>query len=263
MSKIHVNGIDLYYEQEGRGAPLVLISGYTTDLSAWTLIRQELAKHFQLFMFDNRGAGRSDSPDSPCTIDVMADDTRALIEALRLHRPYILGQSMGGAIAQTLAFKYPESTGKLILANTFIRLREASAFSLRYFFKLRSQGMPLAETLEGSLPWLFSSAFLKNKAQTREFIQLVEKYPYLQSLVGQKRQLEAILQFDSEPWFKKISVPTLIIEGGDDIICPADSQRLAEGILGARLVSFPNQAHMLPIEKPAEFVDAILSFLNS
>lgn len=262
MSKTHVNGINLYYEQEGTGSPLVLISGYTTDVSAWALIRQELAKHFQIFMFDNRGVGRSDYTDSPYTIDTMAEDARAFIESLHLHKPHILSHSMGGAIAQTLAFKHPTSIGKLILANTLIQLCEAPAFALRYFTKMRSQGMPLITMTEGSLPWLFSGAFLKDKEQVSGFMQLVENYPHSQSLVGQKRQLEALLQFNSKTWFKKISAPTLIIEGGEDIMCPMDSQRLAEGISGTQLITFPNQAHMPHIEKPLEFANAILNFLK-
>lgn len=262
MSQIQANGITLYYEQEGTGTPLVLISGYTTDLSAWALIRQELANHFQIFMFDNRGAGRSDCPDSPYTVDAMAEDTRAFIEALHLHKPHILGHSMGGAIAQTLAFKHPESINKLILADTFIRFQEAPAFALRYFFKMRSQGMPLMKMVEGTLPWIFSANFLKNQEQVTAFMQLVETYPYSQSVVGQKRQLEALLEFNSESWFKKISVPTLIIEGSQDILCPADSQRLAEGIPGAQLITFSDQAHMAHIENPGELTNAILKFLK-
>lgn len=262
MSKICVNGVNLYYEQEGTGIPLVLISGYTTDLSAWILIRQELAKHFQLFMFDNRGAGRSDSPDIPYTIDTMAEDARAFIEALHLHKPHILSHSMGGAIAQTLAFKHPELIGKLILANTLIRFREAPSFAQCYFLKMRSQGMSLITMLEGTLPWLFSSGFLKNEKQIADIMQLAGTYPYSQSVIGQKRQLEAILQFSSEVWFNKISVPVLIIEGSEDIICFGDSRRLAEGIPGAQLVTFAGQAHMPHIEKPVEFVKAILNFLQ-
>ena len=70
-----VNGIRIYYEQEGRGKPLVLIAGYTCDLSVWSPIRSELARHYHLLMLDNRGSGRSDSPDTPYSIGQMAQDT--------------------------------------------------------------------------------------------------------------------------------------------------------------------------------------------
>lgn len=262
MSKIHVNGVNLYYEQEGKGHPLVLISGYTTDLSIWALIRQELANHFSIFMFDNRGSGRSDCPDSPYTIDTMAEDTRALIESLNLHKPYILGHSLGGAIAQTLAFKHHEVISKLILSNTLIRFYTAPAFALRYFLKMRVQGMPCINMLEGALPWLFSDNFLKNEQQVSEFMKLAEEYPYSQTVTGQKGQLEAILHFDSGTWFKKIALPTLVMAGNEDIMSPADSKRLAEGIPGARLVTFSDQAHMPHVEKPKEFINAILQFLK-
>lgn len=263
MGKIHVNGVNLHYEQEGSGHPLLLISGYTTDLSAWALVRHEFAKHFSTFMFDNRGAGRSDCPDLPYTIDTMAEDARALVEALDLDRPYILGHSMGGAIAQTLAFKHPKIISKLVLANTLVQLHKAPAFSLSYFFKMRSQGMSLVTMLEGSLPWLFSGEFLKHEKQVSEFMKLVAEYPYPQTIIGQQRQLDALLQFNSEKWFQKIREPTLVIEGSDDIICPVNSKRLAEGISGAKLIVFAKQAHMPHVEKPKEFANAVVNFLKN
>lgn len=261
MGSINLNGTHLYYEQEGHGPPLVLIAGYTADVSAWMRVRRKLARHFKLFMFDNRGAGRSDSPDTPYTIDHMADDAMAFIEALGLHRPHILGHSMGGAIAQTLAFHHPLSIGRLVLANTFIKMRAAPACALRYFFKMRAQGMPQVAAFEGSMPWLFSSALLHNQPQIDALLQLVQTYPFPQGITGQKRQLEAIMQFNSKNWFRHIACPTLVIQGGEDIICPGDSQLLADGIAGARLVTFDHQAHMAPIESPDEFAEAVLSFL--
>lgn len=90
MPSIRVNGVNLYYEQEGGGPPLLLISGYTTDISAWTLIRRSLAAKYSLLMVDNRGSGRSDCPDAPYSIETMADDAKALIDVLNLKRPHVL-----------------------------------------------------------------------------------------------------------------------------------------------------------------------------
>ena len=83
MSKAALNGINLYYEEEGEGPPLMLISGYTTDMSAWDLIRHKLAKHFRLILVDNRGVGRSDSPDIPYSIECIPKDTRRRMSAVR------------------------------------------------------------------------------------------------------------------------------------------------------------------------------------
>lgn len=261
MPKAHVNGIDLYYEQEGKGHPLVLIPGYTADNSVWASVRQELAKHFSLTLVDNRGAGRSDCPDSAYTIETMAEDIKALIAFLKLDRPHLLGHSMGGVITQWLAYKYPHTIGKIILANSLIRMHTVPAFTLRYFFKMRSEGMPRITMREGVLPWLLSSHFLKDEKQVAELLKMGEEYPYFQTLVGQQRQLDAILQFDSTPWFKAITSSTLVIDGDEDILCPADSKLLAQGIRGAKHVTFFGQAHLPLIEKPDEFANAVIHFL--
>lgn len=262
MGQIVVNGINLYYEVEGKGTPLVLVSGYTTDNSTWFSTKDLLKEHFQLFMLDNRGAGRSDAPNSPYTVETMAEDVRAFIEALKIKKPHLCGHSMGGSIAQTVAYKYPQLIHKLILSNSLIKLREASAFALKYFLKMLEKGIPPLTVFEGSMPWLFSNNFFKHQEQISEILKLFANYPYPQSLIGQKRQLEALLQFNSENWYQKITSPTLVIEGGEDILCPEDSKKLAKGIHGAERIHFPNQAHLPQIEIPLEFAKAILSFLS-
>jgi pimeloyl-ACP methyl ester carboxylesterase len=260
MSTVLVNGVNLYYEQEGNGPPLLCIAGYRSDVSSWALVRKQLSKHFTLYMIDNRGSGRSDCPDSPYTIETMADDAKGFIESLQLKKPIVIGHSMGGAIAQALAYKYPQLIEKLILVNAPIRFRAPSAFTLGYFLKLQSEGLPSILLVEGAMPWLFSSTFLKNSKQVSDFLELAKIYSFSPTLVGQKRHLEALKQFDSTSWYKKIIVPTLVIEGREDIICPEDSKILGEGIPKAQLVTFHDQAHMAHLEKPELLAQTIIKF---
>lgn len=261
MPSIDVNGVNLYYEQEGTGHPLVLIAGYTADISVWALVREELAKHFQLFLFDNRGVGRSDCPDASYTVEDLANDAHAFITTLNLNRPHVMGHSMGSAIAQTLAYCHPESVQKLILANPLIRFHESSTFAMRFFLELRASGVSPSKVFEGTLPWLFSGDFLKNPDMVKQILQMQAEYPYPQSLVGQRRQFEALLTFNSSAWMHKITAPTLVIAGSQDIVCPNDSQKLAESLPNARMVSFAKDAHMPLIENPQSFNQAVLKFL--
>lgn len=261
MGKVALNGIDLYYEEEGEGPPLVLISGYTTDMSAWDSIRHQLAKHFHLILVDNRGAGRSDSPDIPYSIEMMAEDIRALMDFLHLQSVYILGHSMGTAIAQTLAIKYSEAIEKMVLANPLIYVRPVSSTAFNFFLKMRQQGASLVAMTEGVMPWLFSNQFLKNSDQIEKVLQIVGRYPYPQSLVGQKRQLEALLHFNSGDWLKKIHVPTLLIEGEQDLICLGDARQMHHEIPKSSYLIFQDQAHMEHFEKAEEFAEAVINFL--
>ena len=108
MPKIKANGIDLYYEIHGRGDPLVLIMGLRRNAEWWYCQIPTLSEHFQVLVFDNRGAGRSDQPDGDYSISLFADDTAALMKGLGLSSAHVLGISMGGYIAQELAINYPE-----------------------------------------------------------------------------------------------------------------------------------------------------------
>src|SRR5215469_17759144 len=99
MPTVHVNGIDIYYETHGEGDPLVLIPGLATDVSEYQRIIAALADRYQVSALDNRGAGRSDKPDVPYSIEIMADDTAALLDALGITQTHVLGTSMGGRIA--------------------------------------------------------------------------------------------------------------------------------------------------------------------
>jgi pimeloyl-ACP methyl ester carboxylesterase len=103
MPKIKANGIDLYYEIHGRGDPLVLIMGLRRNAEWWYCQVPTLSKHFQVVVFDNRGAGRSDQPAMDYSIPLFADYTAALMKALGLSSAHVLGISMGGYIAQELA----------------------------------------------------------------------------------------------------------------------------------------------------------------
>lgn len=262
MSKAAVNGINLYYEEEGGGPTLVLISGYTTDLSAWESIRHKLAKYFRLILIDNRGAGRSDTPDILYSIEMMAEDIKALMVFLRLPSSYILAHSMGTAIAQALAIKHPNFIKKMVLANPVIHFPPSPSYAFSFFLKMRQQGASLRTMTEGVMPWLFSNAFLKDTDQITKILNIVETYAFPQSLIGQKRQLEALMHFNSEDWFKKIDVSILAIEGEEDLLCPGVAKRMYHEIPNASYLVFPGQAHMEHFEKPDKFADAVINFLK-
>src|SRR5580700_679417 len=99
MPTARVNGITMYYEQHGAGEPLLLINGLGADITLLAPIVAWFARSDRGVAFGNRGAGRSDKPDAPYTIELMAKDTAALMDVLSLGRVNVLGISMGGRIA--------------------------------------------------------------------------------------------------------------------------------------------------------------------
>lgn len=115
---IQVGDVTLAYYVRGQGKPLVMVNGYISTMSLWDpLLIEELAKHHQLILFDNRGVGLStDTTENNTTIQQMADDTAGLIKALDLKKPDILGWSMGARIVQQLLIRRPEVVEKAVIA---------------------------------------------------------------------------------------------------------------------------------------------------
>ncbi|MBF8302764.1 MAG: catD, partial [Candidatus Dadabacteria bacterium] len=94
MPYARVNGIRIYYETYGEGFPVVLIGGLGSEIQSWATQIPIYSKHFQVIVFDNRGAGKSDKPDIPYTIELMADDTASLLDALGVESAFVVGKSM-------------------------------------------------------------------------------------------------------------------------------------------------------------------------
>lgn len=264
MPFVSMPDIRLYYEIEGKGQPLVLIAGYTCDLTIWDPIREALARHFQLILFDNRGVGRTESQETSMTVEQMTNDTLHLIKHLQLFRPHILGHSLGAAIAQSMALLFPQEIGKTIFATPFLKIHPITAAFMQTVIHLREDGVSTRRQLEVIMPWIFSNRFMSNAKQCENFLQTEENPPYPLSLDHQKKQLEALLSFDSRKWYHRITTPTLVLCGDEDLVCPPqEALLLANTIPHAKLHVFQNMGHMAPIEESKECCDAVKHFLNS
>jgi pimeloyl-ACP methyl ester carboxylesterase len=120
---VDVNGLMMYYELRGDGPPLVFILGLATHVREFGPIIDTLAEHFHVLAFDNRGAGRTDKPDSPYTIEMMAEDTIGLMHTVGVKKAHIVGISMGGRIAIELISRHPELVDRLALVSTAAKIR--------------------------------------------------------------------------------------------------------------------------------------------
>ncbi|MCE4614279.1 MAG: alpha/beta hydrolase [Desulfurococcales archaeon] len=261
-----VNGIKLYYEVHGEGFPLVMIMGLGADSNWWPLrIIKEFSKDYSVVVLDNRGAGRSDKPDSKYTIDLMADDVLGLMDYLGIRKAHILGVSMGGMIAQSLAIRYPEVVGKLVLCVTSTGGPEAvppTPEAMKQLLLDRSsvQVEVLAEMLIETL--LTKEYVEEHREELKSYIKRALQYPM--PAHAYNRQLEAILEFNAYDKLDKIRASTLVISGGKDIIIPPDNGRLlAKKIPNSRLVIFENSGHGLILQELDRFVSVVMQFLQS
>lgn len=265
MSKMKVNDITMYYEIHGKKGnnPIVLVAGFTCDHTFWTGILNQLTANHYVLILDNRGIGQTDTPNTPYSIEMMADDVMALCKKLHISQPTIIGQSMGSAIAQTIAKRYTDQIKKIILLNTFDYLTKAPEMAFELTYELQRLNLPLAYRVQSIVPWVFSSKFLSQPNQLANLVKLAQNNPYPQSLIGYQRQLGALKTFDSRSWLHEIKTPTLIISGEEDLIAPLTGSKEVQRRIGnnTQIVIVPG-GHASPIEQPDKVSQAILNFID-
>jgi len=264
MPKVKVKDINIYYEVLGRGFPLIMIMGLSANVDWWNpRMIHELLKKYQLVIFDNRGAGRTDVSNRGYTIKSFAEDTAGLMGALGISRAHILGVSMGGMIAQELALNFPEKVEKLILCSTSCGDRRSVLPSQDVLGTLMAGGRVLSpeEIARMTIPLVFTEDFVKKNPDLLEFsIQQILRAPISKEVF--MNQLNAIAQFDTCDRLPQIRAPTLVLHGKRDILVPPENAAtLAEAIPNATLFYLKNSAHGL-VEDMEKAIDVILHFLT-
>ncbi|MFC2106744.1 alpha/beta fold hydrolase [Bacteroidota bacterium] len=257
------NNSELFYEVHGKEQPLLLIAGLASDSQSWQYILKQLSKKYQLIIYDNRGTGRAIGNHKSFTIEEMTDDAIALLDHLQIKKAHVLGHSMGGCIAQTLAVKAPEYIDKLILASTttFMSNRNKSLFE--YLIATWQEGVPQEQWIKNLFYWLFSPNAFKNLKFIDAAVIFTLCYPYPQTLESFKAQVNALIQFDSTDFIKDIKAKTMIMSGENDILVyPEESKKLL-GISGnTSFKIIEKAAHSIHAEYPEEFTREVSKFLG-
>ncbi|MEO6027861.1 MAG: alpha/beta hydrolase [Candidatus Binatia bacterium] len=261
MPMVRVNGALLRVEEIGQGPPLLLVMGLGASLETWVAQRDAFAARHRVILFDNRGAGESESPPPPWTVPGMADDAVGVLDALGITRAHVLGVSMGGMIAQEMAIRFPERVDRLVVAVSFARpdpLRRAFLLFRRW---ARLQGADLVQEGVANLPWLVSPAVLNDPDRLEAVLGIVSAMP-LMSAEAYAHQVDAILEHDTLSRLGEVRAPTLVLAAAEDVLTPVFlSREIAGAIPRARLAILPRGNHAVQIEDPHAFNTAVLEFL--
>lgn len=265
MPHINVNGIDLYYEREGdKGDPLVLMHGYTGDITDWRHQVPEFSKTHQVLMIEHRGHGRSYAPKdrSTYTIEQMSLDAEELIDLVGFARYHLVGHSMGGAIAQEMALRSPHKLMSLTLHDTahFFDLAGRNEV-MKKWTEMRikiaeEQGMPALAALKVPFPRPpFQTE--EREEETRERLAAMS----VDAFIGAGAALRAWP--GTKDRITNVSVPTMVIYGDLDFVGLVESAKLmAESINGATLEIVPQAAHSPQYERPELFNAALRKHLG-
>ena len=287
MPQIEANGIALEYEDYGdkSAPPLLLVMGLGAQLTLWPieLVEALVERGFRVIRYDNRDIGLSGKiegakapgmvkllllskiglrPRVPYTLADMAADGIGLLDALGINRAHIVGASMGGMIAQHMAFSHPERVLSLTLIMSTTGNRKLPAGSREAIAVLTRRpkstdeevlvehGVKVANAI-GSPGYRQDPALLREK--TRALVRR-SFYP-----AGMPRQFAAIVaDGDRRERLRSVRAPTLVIHGREDPLVPlAGGEDTARSIAGARLKTVPGMGHDLPVELVDEIADAI------
>ncbi len=263
MPTIHLRGINLYYEIQGTGNPILLLQGLGLDSAAWVYQIPALSQQHQLILPDHRGVGRTDQPAASYTTEEMAEDAIALLDALEIDQADVLGFSMGGLIAQILALHHPERVNRLLLVNTAAYLPPVTQHILQNWLQMMQDKVRPATRMRSQLPWLFTDRFFGDPQQVDQLIQDSLQYPYPQTTAGFAGQLAACLTHDTRNQLQQISAPTLVLAAAADRLIPtAQAHKLATDIPNAQLQWVAQAGHNFLWETPAAFNQAVLAFID-
>ena len=257
-------GVRLATYERGTGEPLFLINGLGASAHDWGPIVERLADAYRLIAFDNRGAGRSEAPDVPTSLEEMADDAASVLGTYGLEPAHVAGYSMGGMIAQILAAERPELIRRLVLMATHPGARSA----VRSLPRARAvMSLPDDQTREDVVRMQYeafvSPDFLRHRADEFEEM-LAVRMSHLAPLYAWRRQLQAVKESERADRVEGIRAPTLILHGEDDPLIPfGNGEMLHQLIPDSRLVPIPGCGHMLNWEKPDEVAEALDDFLSS
>ena len=260
MPKIAVAGGEIHYEEHGGGEPLILVSGLNGVGRYWTPQVPVFSSRFRVITYDQRGTGQSDQLQREFSVDGMAAELAALMDALGIARAHLVGLSTGGAIGQTLAIEQPHRVNKLVMCSTwthcdpwFRRLFEARREMYRLCGpELHAMFHPL---------WLYPPEYINahDAEIDEERRRSAPAAPPREVSIG---RINALLAFDRRAGLGRIQSPTLVIASSNDYITPSYyAEALARAIPGARLAVLEGGGHSISKTRADDFNRIVMDFL--
>ena len=246
---VEANGIQLRYELcRGPGQPLVLIHEMGGALESWDAVMAPLAARRTVLRYDQRGVGLSEKPPGPVTVEQLADDLAALLDALGMIAPVaVVGTAVGAAVAAAFAARHPARTeALLLLAPAFDLKGDRRALALRRIEAIERDGMRAAfATIASDAPHRF--AVLRLAADPEGLCAI----------------WRMLVDLDMTPLLGRIACPTLVVSATRDTARPpAYVAEIAGRIPGARAAAI-DSTHYMAIETPELVVETISRFLDA
>jgi len=239
-----VNGLNIYYEIRGAGAPLVLLhgGGSTIDTSFGNVL-EPLAKNRQVIAFDQRGHGRTADVDRPFSFGESADDTAALLHYLKIDRADFFGYSNGGTIALQIAIRHPDVVRKMVVMSGMFKRNGANPEFWEQFDHAKLETMP---------PEL-REAYLKTGPHPEQLQNFFDK---------SVKRMQEFKDIPAEQ-IHSIAAPTLVMIGDNDVVRPEHAVETLRLLPHAQLAVLPGTDHLMMVKRTDWEVSMVEAFLNA
>ncbi len=258
-----VNGTSLYYEVKGEGEPLVFIHGGLVDHRMWDAQFEHFSQDYRVVRYDVRGHGKS---GTPAGFFSHATDLSALLDFLGIGKAHLMGLSMGAAIAIDFALAHPEKVSALIAVTPALMGYD---YSEEFRSKSSELYMTGAEHGPGEIAsilltddfWAYAVPSSQHPTARKQYRRMVEENTHL---FAWHPRFSSFSQPPAAERLSEIQCPTLIIGAdGDYAENQAVTEYLEQQIQDARRIVIPEAGHMVNMEKPGVFNDAVSNFLSA
>lgn len=239
-------------------APVVVLSnslGATRGM--WDPQVPVLAERYRVISYDARGHGESPAPPGPYTLDDLVDDVVALLDEVGAERAHLVGVSLGGMTAMRMAVRDPARVHRMVLLCTSAST-DAAPFRERAAAVRRGGTAPLAQAVVSK--WVTPGFAAAHPA----VVQRLEEMVAGSDDEGYAACCEVVADVELRADLPRITAPTLVVSGADDLALPPEHQRvIAEAIPGAELITLSPAAHIPTVEQPLQVSGAILGHLDA
>jgi pimeloyl-ACP methyl ester carboxylesterase len=259
MAFLENQGARIYWDEQGRGEPVLLIMGLGYPSYLWHRVRPALKERYRTIALDNRGSGQSDAPPGPYSIALMASDAAAALDAAGVQSAHVFGVSMGGMIAQEFALQYPARVRSLILGCTAPGGPKAVRAEKKVTEILMAHNMSPEGAAQAMRPYVYDPATPPDRIE--EDLAIRRKwFPRPEAFTA---QLQGIFGWEAYSRIDRIAASTLVIHGESDQLIPAgNGELIAARIPGAKLVLLPQASHIFTTDQPEASQRAIMDFLG-
>ncbi len=264
MPVVQGNGIEIYYEVQGEGEPLVLIPYLAADQACYAFQVADYANHFTCFTVDLRGAGLSGKPAGEYSTELLADDIAAFMQAAGVGSAHVAGLSLGAAVGTWLAAKHPASVKSLSLHSAWTAT-DPFLRAVVETWRIMAQGLDSVTemVIKGIFPWCFTPELYAARPEYIDSLADFVRGRPMPDVTSFLRQSGAVLAHDAAGALALIQAPTLITFGEHDAVTSTRfAAPLTAGIADAELVVFSGAAHAPIYEVTEEFNARTLDFLQ-